>query len=211
MYQLVYFPIRGRAEHIRLFFEDLKIPYESKVITFEEWGKYKPEHSGTKELPFGQLPVLRDDQLYLSQSGAIARHLARKHDKYGKTEEEKALNDMLYDMTVDIHSIYLKHIYDPNRKDKMDTFVQEAKGKLELVEKFVQRRTKSQYLVCDEPTLADYYMYEVLDILAREVKTILESYPKLQAIHAQMKSRPNIAAYLKSERRFDKPVPVSDS
>lgn len=167
MYRITYFPIRGRAEHIRLFLEDLKLPYESKVISFEEWESYKSKHSGTAQLPFGQLPMFQDGDLHLAQSGAIARHLARKHDKYGKTDEEKALNDMLFDMAVDIHSIYLKHIYDPQRKQKMDTFVQQAKEKLNLVEKFVNQRGK-KFVVCDEPTLADYYMFEVLDILLRE-------------------------------------------
>ncbi|GJQ09827.1 hypothetical protein GpartN1_g1618.t1 [Galdieria partita] len=210
MYKITYFPIRGRAEHIRLFLEDLQIPYESKVITFEEWESYKSKHIGTLELPFGQLPIFQDGNLQLAQSGAIARHLARKHDKYGKTAEEKALNDMLFDMAVDIHSVYLKHIYDPQRKQKMNTFVQEARGKLELVEKFVTHRG-NKFTVCNEPTLSDYYMFEVMDILLREENKILDSYPKLKEIHSQMKNRPNIAAFLKSDRRFDKPVPVSDA
>ncbi|GJD08425.1 Glutathione S-transferase P 1 [Galdieria sulphuraria] len=92
----------------------------------------------------------------------------------------------------------------------MDIFVQEAKGKLELVEKFVNRRG-NKFVVCNEPTLADYYMFEVLDILLREEKTILDSYPKLKGIHNQMKNRSHIAAFLKSDRRFDKPVAVSDA
>eukprot|EP00871_Galdieria_phlegrea_P004679 jgi/Galph1/5211/GphlegSOOS_G3861.1 len=210
MYTLTYFPIRGRAEHIRLFLEDLKIPYQSKIISFEEWSNYKTEGTNSGELPFGQLPVFHDGSLCLAQSGAIARYLARKHDKYGKTEEEKAVNDMLFDTAVDMHAIYLKHIYDPKRKQKMDSFLRESKEKLELMEKFCNRR-KSTFMVCDEPTMADYYMFEVLDILQREESHILDSFPKLKAFHDKMKNRPNIAAFLKSDKRFDKPVPVADS
>eukprot|EP00871_Galdieria_phlegrea_P000720 jgi/Galph1/1649/GphlegSOOS_G310.1 len=186
-YTLTYFPIRGRAGHIRLLLEDLKIPYNYKVVQF--------------------VPVLQDDNLYIAQSGAIARYLARKHNKYGANETEMALNDMIFEMNADIQNIYVKFIFDEKHNEKKNDFITEVKGKLELVERFLKRRGKT-YTVCDDATLADYYLFEILDIIKRQKDDILKEFPHLESLYQRMKSRPNIAAYVQSDRYFDKPVPV---
>ena len=51
---------------------------------------------------FGQLPLLQDGDTQIPQSGAIMRHLARKHDLYGATIDENTRCDVIYDTKVDI-------------------------------------------------------------------------------------------------------------
>ncbi|KAK4528446.1 hypothetical protein GAYE_SCF56G6389 [Galdieria yellowstonensis] len=210
-YTLTYFPIRGRAEHARLLLEDNQIPYKSQVVQFgDEWKSFKAKGLESGELPFGQVPVLHDGNLHLAQSGAIARYLARKHNKYGADDVEKALNDMMFDMGIDIQNMYVKFIFDENHKQKKGEFVQEVKGKLDLVEKFMKRQGKP-YLASSEPTFADYLMFEVLDVIKRQQEDILKDFPLLQGFYEKMGSRPNIVAYRKSDRFYEKPVPVEDS
>ena len=51
-YELLYFPARGRAEHIRLLFAFKGIPFTE--IAPSDWPKQKPT------TPFGQVPVLTE-------------------------------------------------------------------------------------------------------------------------------------------------------
>lgn len=181
-YTLTYFPIQGRAEHVRLLLEDNKIPYNSQIVQFgDEWKSFKAKGLESGELPFGQVPVLHDGELHIAQSGAIARYLARKHNLYGANDVEKALNDMMFDTAVDIQNMYVQFIFDENHKQKKDEFVQQAKGKLELVEKFMKRQGK-QYLASAEPTFADYLMFMVIDVIKRQKVCLLLSIDFVQRL-----------------------------
>lgn len=50
-YKLIYFPIRGRAEHLRLMFVYAKVAYEDVKITKDEWEKIKPSKSPDQPWP----------------------------------------------------------------------------------------------------------------------------------------------------------------
>jgi glutathione S-transferase len=208
-YVLTYFPIRGRAEHIRLLLEDCKIPYRQNLIANENWKQLKARGPETGEIPFAQLPVLHEPgtSLYLAQSGAIARHLARRHHKYGQNELEASLADMLYDTASDIRQVYRDFIFDENWQAKRESFVSNASNRFSLLEKFVSSRN-TPYLVGQDTTFADYHLLEVIHIIQRVQSDIIRPYSWLQSFCQKMESRPNIAEYLKSSRRFEKPVPL---
>ena len=80
---ITYFDIRGRAEPVRLVYEDLGEPYEDRRVTDIEWIDLKPR------TPFGQLPLFSQGDLHLTQSYAIYRHLARSHVLYGASELDR--------------------------------------------------------------------------------------------------------------------------
>lgn len=166
LYVLVYFPVRARAEHIRLMLEDLKLPYKMEIIPKENWRTYREAAKGTAELPFGQLPVLRYGDLQLAQSGAIARYLARKYHLYGSNEKEKAMADMVYETVRDIFEVYDAFVLDPQRKTKENNFYADMYQRLDNLEKVVQRQN-AVYSVSNEPTFADYWLEEQLDYLLR--------------------------------------------
>ncbi|KAK4528454.1 hypothetical protein GAYE_SCF56G6397 [Galdieria yellowstonensis] len=208
-YVLTYFPIRGRAEHIRLLLEDCKIPYRQNLIANENWKQLKARGPETGEIPFAQLPVLHEagTSLYLAQSGAIARHLARRHHKYGQNELEASLADMLYDTASDIRQVYRDFIFDENWQAKRESFVSNASNRFALLEKFMSSRN-TPYLAGQDTTFADYHLLEVIHIIQRVQSDIIRPYSWLQSFCQKMESRPNIAEYLKSSRRFEKPVPL---
>lgn len=140
---------------------------EERIEAGEQWQKVKQEGITSGKIPFGQMPVLRDGDMYLAQSGAILRHLARKHDLYGTTEEEKAMADMINDFANDLRTPYVRMIYSDNWKEMLPEYLETAKKQLELLERYLTRRGKA-YAVCDEkPCFADYNLLAMLDCIHR--------------------------------------------
>ena len=66
---LEYFALRGLGELPRLLLEVAGVPYD--CVFHYGTGAYK-EYTNT----FGQLPVLRDGESVISESGAICRHIS---------------------------------------------------------------------------------------------------------------------------------------
>lgn len=65
-----------RSIRIIWLLEELGIPYELATVAFKP-----PRHSFEQDTPSGKFPVLEDDGLVLSESGAILEYLI---EKYGK-------------------------------------------------------------------------------------------------------------------------------
>jgi glutathione S-transferase len=124
---LTYFPIRGRAEPIRLLLEDAQIKYEDHRNF--NWQQEKPNRD---KYPFGQLPCMSFGSLHIVQQDAILRHLAREHNYYGTLPEEMADADMIAGAVEDLKGPYGKAIYggdfvsmneaDEIRKMRLDRF-----------------------------------------------------------------------------------------
>lgn len=50
-------------------------------------------------------------------------------------------------------------------------------------------------------SVADLTIYDTLDVANRQVPGVLEEYPSLQAFHARVEARPNIAKWIVSDER----------
>ncbi|OWA54739.1 putative Glutathione S-transferase 2 [Hypsibius exemplaris] len=68
-------------------------------------------------LPFPNLPYLIDGNVKLTQSGAIIRYLARKHNLIGTTEDEQRQQDLIDGVIGDIRSGWSMLCYRPNDFD----------------------------------------------------------------------------------------------
>lgn len=90
-YKLTYFPIRGLAEQIRLLLIDNKIEFEDDRIKSGTWQDIKSQFVRSMRFSpcsnvitfqiFDQVPCLYDNGKAIAQTGAIMRHLGRKHGK----------------------------------------------------------------------------------------------------------------------------------
>src|SRR4051812_27055130 len=81
--RIIYFDLRGRAEAIRLMFEELGEPYDDRRLrSSDEWAALKPH------TPFGALPIYEEGELRFAQTQAIQRHIARTRGLYGRNERE---------------------------------------------------------------------------------------------------------------------------
>ncbi|PSC70408.1 flagellar associated [Micractinium conductrix] len=82
--KIIYFPIQGRAEPIRMALAAAGVDFDFEPVDREAM-KADSEH-----YPFHQVPRFIDDEVDMVQSMGIVRHLARKHGLYGKTAAESA-------------------------------------------------------------------------------------------------------------------------
>ncbi|XP_006823789.1 glutathione S-transferase P 1-like, partial [Saccoglossus kowalevskii] len=143
-YKLVYFPVRGRGESIRLLLKDNKIDYEEENCRDGWVEKYKPQ------MPLGQVPLLCDGDYKLSQSCAILRYLARKHDLYGSDVKEQGLMDMICDGSEDLRSKYQTMIY-TNYENGKQPYIAKLPAELEKFEKLLSKNNGGQtYMVGDK-------------------------------------------------------------
>jgi glutathione S-transferase len=76
------FELSGNCYKLRLLMSILNLPYDIVPVDFFPGREHKSD-AFLRLNPFGQLPVLQDGDLTLSDSGAILAYLARKYDASG--------------------------------------------------------------------------------------------------------------------------------
>uniref|UniRef100_A0A8C4L809 glutathione transferase n=1 Tax=Equus asinus TaxID=9793 RepID=A0A8C4L809_EQUAS len=109
-YTIVYFPVRGRCEAMRMLLADQGQSWKEEVVTKETWLQGPLKASCL----YGQLPKFQDGDLTLYQSNAILRHLGRSLGLYGRDQREAALVDMVNDGVEDLRkrcSHLIRHDY----------------------------------------------------------------------------------------------------
>lgn len=193
---LIYFPVRGRAEPIRLMLEELGVAYEDRLVaSLADWARLKPE------TPFGQVPLLDEDGVVISQSQAIIRHLARAHDFYGKSERERTLADIAEEAFAQAEDSYWGPLW---QKDSDAAIAAYVAGSLHETHARLERnlvRTGGEYWAGSALTFADFVAFKYLDMMAALHPASLQACPALNAFAARIASRPRVAAYLASGRR----------
>jgi len=186
--RLEYFCLRGRAEIARLLLEVSGTPYDMVVhfwttTTVMQYRTYAP---------CGQLPLYSGEELgshgaYLSEEGAICRHIARITDQYGHSFEEQAKIDMLYELAKDIeHS-------------RLESDVLALKKSLDAAARML---TSDGYFVGSEVTLAEVAIFRQLHEMLEIGHSPVLAYPKLVAFTHQLASTTKLNEYLSSERHL---------
>ncbi|PSC72458.1 flagellar associated isoform B [Micractinium conductrix] len=211
--QVYYFPIRGRAEPVRLALEAAGVEWEEVAVDYAEMkadlGKY----------PFAQCPRYVDEEGDISQSNTIMRHLGRKHNMFGSGLAEAARIDMLADGVEDIKRNYLGLIYTDQLSDEakaaywsthMDpaTAAGARNGGAHFA--YLSNLVKhygGDWAVGSSLSIADILLFDITDVHVRAFgEQFKDAYPELVAHHARVAAQPGIAAYLSSGKQFAKPV-----
>jgi glutathione S-transferase len=194
---LTYFDVRGRAEVIRLILEDVGQPYRERRIQLAEWPALKPT------FPFGQLPLYQEGELVIPQSHAIYRYLARKHGLCGGSEADRIRLDVVEEAFVDLQNELGRFYWsarfhderDEYERSKLPALLDKAQGLL------VQNGGGDGYWVGSSLTFVDFQAWHFLDYVRPFSQRTLDRFEKLVAFKQRIESRPNIAAYLASQRR----------
>jgi len=193
-YKLVYFNVRGRGQALRYMCADNDIALEEVDTDFADWPKLKPT------TPFGQLPILHDGSFDVAQSNAILRYVARKHDLYGKTEQDQANIDMLNDQQEDIRLTYLRLIYQEYDKEK-DNYIKSIPEKVASLEKFLSKNHGGKgFFVGDHVSFVDYTIFDLLDNLLTLSPSCLDTHPLLKAFHDRFDKREKLAKFRSTDR-----------
>ncbi|XP_072014620.1 glutathione S-transferase P-like [Amphiura filiformis] len=193
-YKLMYFPIRGRGQAIRLLMLDQGVEFQESTIAFKEWPTLKAT------LAFGQCPVFYVDGETLVQSNTILRYLGKQCGLYGSTDMEAAYIDMLNDGVEDAYSRYLKMIYNDYENGKDDYVTKVLPTWLASFEKWLATKADGKaFLMGEKISYVDYNFFQFLDAQQILSSTCLDNLPLIKAYYERMAARPKLSEFLKSE------------
>ncbi|KAF7484877.1 hypothetical protein GHT09_003577 [Marmota monax] len=141
---LGYWNIRGLAHPIRLLLEYTDSSYEEKKYTMGDAPDYDRSqwlHEKFKlGLDFPNLPYLIDGPHKITQSNAILRYLARKHNLCGETEEEKIRVDILENQIMDVRMHFIMLCYNPDFEKKKPEYLEAMPEMIKLFSQFLGKR-----------------------------------------------------------------------
>ncbi|KAM6159984.1 glutathione S-transferase P [Erethizon dorsatum] len=201
-YTIVYFPVRGRCEAMRMLLADQGQSWKEEVVGMETWMQGQLKASCL----YGQLPKFQDGDLTLYQSNAILRHLGRTLGLYGKDQQEAALVDMVNDGVEDLRCKYITLIYTNYEAGKSE-YVKALPGHLKPFETLLsQNQGGKAFIVGGQISFADYNLLDLL--LNHQVLApgCLDDFPLLSAYVARLSARPKLKAFLASQDHVNRPI-----
>jgi len=196
-YELLYFPIPGRAEPIRLLFAAARVEFKDTGVT--NWPEFKAK------TPLGQLPVLvehtEQGSRQIPQSMAILRHLARVFDLYGKDEVEKTIADVVAETAADWRAKFAPvkfKAFMNTPEDVITKYWAELGATLKTFDALLDRSAApgAGHFVGEAITFADVLVFETLHGHLGLNAGCLEGFPRLTAFYEKVKSYEPIHAYL---------------
>ncbi|KAE8588643.1 hypothetical protein XENTR_v10022658 [Xenopus tropicalis] len=203
-YALIYFPVRGRAEAIRLLLADQGIDWEEDEVQIADWVSGKDGRK--KDAVFGQLPGFRDGDFVLYQSNSILRYLGNKHGLDGSDAHERAVVDMVNSGVEDLRQKYGRFLYFEYETGK-DKYLETLPAQLDLFERILSKNANgSAFIVGNKISYADYNLLDTLHCHIDLSPTCLSNYPLLSAYVERLVSRPKLAKYLNSDVCKRRPI-----
>jgi glutathione S-transferase len=216
-YELYYWPeIQGRGEFIRLALEEAGAPYVDVARLPESEGggakavlRVLRGERGTSR-PFAP-PILRAGELWIAQTSLILEVIAPRlglapPDDAGRVQCQQ-LQLTLADLVAEVHDTHhpiAPNLYYEDQKDEARlrtmSFLKERAPKfLRYFEGVLGDR---EWLVGSALTYADLSMFQVLAGLEYAFPRAIREVPRLISLRERVAKRPNIAAYLGSNRRI---------
>ncbi|XP_004443987.2 PREDICTED: glutathione S-transferase Mu 5-like, partial [Ceratotherium simum simum] len=98
----------------------------------------------------------------ITQSNAILRYIARKHNLCGETEEEKIRVDILENEVMDTFMHLARVCYSPDFKKLKPEYLEVLSEKVKLFSQFLGKRP---WFAGDKITYVDFLAYDIIDKL----------------------------------------------
>uniref|UniRef100_K9IYW7 Glutathione S-transferase n=1 Tax=Desmodus rotundus TaxID=9430 RepID=K9IYW7_DESRO len=204
---LGYWDVRGLAHSIRLLLEYTDSNYQEKKYTLGDAPDFDKSQWLSEKfklgLDFPNLPYLIDGAHKVTQSNAILRYIARKHNLCGETEEEKIRMDILENEIMDIRMYNIRICYSPDFEKLKPEFLKVLPEKLKQFSQFLGKRS---WFVGDKLTYVDFLAYDILDVLRMFQPTCLDEFANLKDFLVRFEGLKKISAYMKSSRFLRTPV-----
>lgn len=224
-YQLYYWDgLQGRGEFVRLALEEARADYVEVARGDEKQGLGTGEmiavmNSKSDECPPFAPPFLQDGDLIVSQTANILFYLGPKLNLAPRVESLRYLANGLQltiaDMVTEAHDTHHPlasgQYYEEQKEAAKIRATDFIDHRLPKFMRYFERVLKQnpggdRYMAGDALTYVDLSMFQLIDGLhyafPRAMKHFGEHYPRLAALHDAVLARPNIAAYLASERRL---------
>jgi glutathione S-transferase len=217
-YELYYWPtIQGRGEYVRLALEDAGAEYAD--IARSKRGiaaMMKTIEARTGTPPFAP-PFLKAGKLVIGQTANILLYLGSRHGLAPKGETGRLwvhqLQLTIADFVLEIHdthhplgpSLYYENQRGPAKKRTEEFWKQRAPKYLGYFERLLKSHG-GVYLTGRKATYADLSLFQIVEGLRyafpKRMKAFERRIPGLVDLHDRVAARPNIKAYLSSERRI---------
>lgn len=207
---LRYFECRGRAQPIRFFlaekdilFRDIRVPLDSLSDSWKTT-KDDPDFSG----PFGRLPILDWGDQQISETLVIAFHLHNKFDSFKYDAEHNLLirsviSSTYTDVISPIGILIWQDVLTPGVDMKKYLFRSMTVFE-QLFDRYDQllRKVGRPFIGGKEPCLADYFVFEALQIYLVVFKprhlSLQANHSTLATFNDKMTQDPGVKACLAS-------------
>nr|ABS19427.1 multivalent antigen sj26-GAPDH [synthetic construct] len=199
---LGYWKIKGLVQPTRPLLEYLEEKYEEHLYERDEGDKWRNKkfELGSE---FPNLPYYIDGDVKLTQSMAIIRYIADKHNMLGGCPKERAEISMLEGAVLDIRYGVSRIAYS---KD-FETLKVDFLSKLpEMLKMFEDRLCHKTYLNGDHVAHPDFMLYDALDVVLYMDPMCLDAFPKLVCFKKRIEAIPQIDKYLKSSKYIAWPL-----
>jgi glutathione S-transferase len=216
-YELYYWPtIQGRGEYVRLALEEAEADYADVARGVRGTAAMMKMMAQGSTPPFAP-PFLKAGKLVIGQTANILLYLGARHGLAPKTEAGRLwvhqLQLTVADLVLEVHdthhplgpSLY----YEDQRaqaKERTDEFWKERVPKyLGYFEKLLQDNGGA-YLTGRRIAYIDLSLFQIVEGLRyafpKRMKAFERRIPGLVELHDRVAARPNIRAYLASDRRI---------
>lgn len=183
---------RGNTRDLRVLWalEEMGLPYEIVGMDHPK-GDLDREEFRTKN-PFGQIPVIDDDGVVVTESGAILLYLARKsgklmpHDLAGEAQVLRWSIAALNSVEVPVLTMWFVGISGGKGTKPHDALQQWADVRLKQLDGWLASRT---FVATEEFTVADILMTHVLSAASTD-PALLKPYPHVRRYLARCMDRP---------------------
>jgi len=209
--ELIYFPIRGEAELIRLLLVEAGIDYKDSAINSKALLTDIVQKS---ETVFHEPPILKIGETCLCQTRAIEYYLAATNNLQGSNYIELSQSFALVEIVsqlrdkLDFHAL-AKNL--PEVVAKKDLFLNTwLPCYFSAWEEQLEFNSDSdgQFLVGNQISVGDLAVWNYINYFKESAGpcnfdlSLLQKYPKLSAFYDTIKRRKNIASYLNSPKCY---------
>ena len=182
---------RGNTRDLRVLWtlEEIGLPYEIIGMDHPNHDLDSPTYRALN--PFGQIPVIDDDGVVVSESGAILLYLARKtgklmpHDLAGEAQVVRWSFAALTTIEVPVLSLWFVNLSGGKGSKPSEALHAWAEMRLKQLDGWFNNR---QFVATEDFTVADILTTHVLD--AGTPQEMLKPYPNILAYRARCTERP---------------------
>ncbi len=218
-YRLYYWPmIQGRGEYVRLALEDAGIGYDDAARHGDGMSEMMRMMEARKGTPPFAPPFLQAGRLVIAQTANILLYLGSRHGLAPKAEAGKLwvhqLQLTITDLVLEIHdthhplgpSLYYEDQRAPAKRRTEEFWNERVPKYLGYFEGMMQQGGKA-YITGRKATYVDLSLFQIVAGLRyafpKRMKAFEDEIPRLVELHDRVAARPNIKAYLESDRRID--------
>jgi len=217
-YELYYWPsIQGRGEYVRLALEDAGANYADVARSDRGMAAMTGMMEARGGTPPFAPPFLKAGQLVIGQTANILLYLGSRHGLAPKAEAGRLwvhqLQLTVADFVLEVHdthhplgpSLYYEDQRAPAKKRTDEFWKQRVPKYLGYFEQLL-KSNGGFYLTGRRVTYADLSLFQIVEGLRyafpNRMKAFERKIPGLIDLHDRVANRPNIKAYLASDRRI---------